>query len=356
MRALWLGLGLMGMAAGCSSSSAEAVAEAVITPAQAPTKVTTVAAELTPMPVVLQVTGTLAAEQEAQIGADVGGIVTDVRFELGQHVSKGDILAVLDTRTSKAQAAASIAQAAAQQAQLATLDQDCARTEKLFAEKAISQAQYDRTMGQCAAQREALQAAKASASAAGALVDRAQIRAPFSGVIGEKLVEVGQFLQGPSPIASLYADGPLLVRLTVPEAQATQIAVGSVVRVFPSAAPDKVATGTVRSLGGALRSRTRDLVVEALLDAADPALRPGMFARVEVEGTAQPTLSVPENALRESGIAKHLFVVREGRAFELVARTGLSRDGRVAILTDLNPGDLVVLDPPADLRDGRQVE
>lgn len=321
-----------------------------------PLDVTLAVAEEVQMPSVIALTGTLVADQEAQVPADVAGVVTEVRFELGDRVKKGQILATLDTRTSAAQASASAAQASAQEAQLAVALLDCARADKLLAEGAMTRAQHERAVAGCDAQRQATRAAQAASTAASSAVDRAHVRAPFDGIVGERLVDVGTFVSGPQPIAALYSDGPLRVRLLVPEAQAPQVSVGARVRVSPSSTPGVVLTGTVEAVGGALRSRSRDLVVEAVLDEVDARLRPGMFSSVELEGAPGPVVAVPEAAIRVDGTARRLFVVREGRAFEIVPRTGAAREGRIAVLVDVAAGDTVVVDPPAGLVDGRRVE
>lgn len=308
------------------------------------------------LPSVLDLTGTLIATDQVRVSTEVGGEVVAVRFALGDRVRKGQVLAVLDTKTSSAQAAASSAQALAQQAQLTLADQECARAEQLHAGQAVSQSRYEQALATCAAQRRAVDAANASADAARTMVDKAQVRAPFDGVIGEDLIDVGTWAGPGTAVATLFAEGALRVRIAVPEAHAAAVAVGGTVRVYPSAAPDHVVTGKVVAVGGGLRDRTRDLVVEATLDTVDPTLRPGMFARVELESSPTSTLSVPDTALRADGTARRVFVIREGRAFEVVVRTGVSRDGRTAVLSDLNEGEPVVLSAAAELTDGRRVE
>lgn len=321
-----------------------------------PVDVTTAVVEAVALPEVLELTGFLAAPNEAMVPADVAGIVTEVRFKLGDRVRKGQVLAVLDTRTSAAQASASSAQASAQEAQLQAALADCARADKLLADGAMTEAQHQRATLGCEAQRQATRAAKAAADAASTAVERAQIRAPFDGVVGQKMVDVGVYVGGPQPIAVLFQEGPLKVRLNVPEAQAASVAPGAVVRVRPSALPGVELTGTVDAVGGGLRPYTRDLAVEATLDAADPRVRPGMFAQVELEGAAAERLAVPQGAVVAEGSLHRLFRVRDGRAYETVVRVGVARDGKVAILTDVAAGDVVVLDPPVDLADGRRVE
>lgn len=321
-----------------------------------PLEVSTVTVRSAPMPSVVELTGTVVADRQTQVAADTNGVVVETRFERGDRVRKGDVLAVVDTKAIQMNAAAGAAQADAQRAQLDAAERECVRAEQLLADAVISRSQYERTMAGCEAQRQAVAAASASAAAASALAQQTRIRAPFDGVVGERLVDVGAFVASPVPVATLYADTGLRVRISVPESQLPLVELGAPVRVAPTALPERVYTGVVRSMSGALREPTRDVVLEAVLDDADMDLRPGMFARVQVDAAARDTLVVPADAVVTEGTVHRVFVVREGRAFEVVVRVGLERDGLVAVLTDLTEGDEVVGPIPDGLRDGRRVE
>ena len=105
----------------------------------------------------------------------------------------------------------------------------------------------------------------------------------------------------------------------------------------------------------ALRAQTRDLLIEARADNKDGALRPGMFATalLLVGDEVQPT--VPVEALRVEGTVKRLFLAREGQAFEMVVRTGVTKDGRVVVLEPLDDKTHVILKPPPGLQDGSTI-
>lgn len=321
-----------------------------------PVKVETTTVAIEPMPSWLVMTGTLVSSQQAQVAADATGVITSVRVERGQKVHRGDVLAEVDTRITDLSARAGAYQAEAVDAQLKAAEADCKRTEQLFSQQVIAQAQYERAMAGCQAQRASLQAARANAAMATTNVAKAQIRAPFEGTVGEKLVEVGNFVQAASPVVSLYGAGLLRVRFTVPEASATLVDFNQRVEVLPVADREHPVPGTVRFLGPALREQTRDRVVEAELVPTDRPILPGMFAEVRVEVAQQPSPVVPKSAIVGDDMVHRLFLVREGRAFEVVVKTGSEREGMVAVQTDLREGDVVVLNPPATLHDGQKVE
>lgn len=316
-----------------------------------PVNVQSAPVERRALPEWLYLTGSLVASQQGQIAADSNGVVTRLYVDRGDRVERGAALAEVDSATTRLSAAAGRAQAEAVAAQLAAAEQECARSERLFTERAISQAQLDRARATCAAQRSSLEAARAQAELARTGLGRTLIRAPRAGTVGERLVEVGAFVQPATPIVSLYAEGLLRARFAVPEAWAGRVSEGQAVEVEPVGLPGRSLTGRVRTLAPALREQTRDRVVEAELDPAEGAL-PGMSGLVRLSLGDQPQWAVPEAAL--TGEPARVYVVREGRAFELVVEEGSKRDGYVAIRRDLQEGDRVVLSP-SGLRDGQQV-
>lgn len=322
----------------------------------APIDVQTATIATAAMPTHIQLTGSILADRQVQVAADVNGVVVATRVERGQQVRKGDVIAVVDTRVSQLSAKANSAQAEAQSAQLAAAEADCKRADDLHSQGVISDSQYERSRAACEAQRQAVAAARAAADITQTNLGKTSIRAPFDGIVGERMVEVGAFVSSASPVATLYAAGGLRVRFPVPEFHISGVEIGRRVEVVVSSQPDRRFPGTVQYVSGALREATRDLVVEAVLDQPDPALRPGMFARVDLETGEQSVAVVPASAIRAEGTVHRLFLVREGRAFEQVVRVGSTRDGQTAVLTDVAAGDVVVVSPPESLRDGQKVE
>ena len=339
----------------CGAPATDPSPEAAPIADATPVDVDTVTAARAEMPTRLPLVGTLVADRQALVAADTNGVVVQTKVERGEKVRKGQVLVVIDGRTAGYSALASGAQALAQAAQADVAAKDCARADELFAAGVLPRAQYERTRAACEAQSRAAEAARATADLAGSNEERTKVKAPFSGVVGERMVEVGAFVQGPTPVASLYADGPLRVRVRVPETQSAGIAEGSAVTVFPTALDGVSVPAHVKYVAGAIREQTRDLVVEALLDDEDPRLRPGMSVRVEVEVAKAPAIVVPEGAIRTVEGVASLFVVKEGVAVQRVVRLGTRAEGRVAVLTDLAEGEEVIAAPPAGLRDGAKV-
>jgi membrane fusion protein (multidrug efflux system) len=126
--------------------------------------------------------------------------------------------------------------------------------------------------------------------------------------------------------------------------------------VSVSAWPDRAFAAVVQRVSPNLRATTRDMIVEALADNSDGALRPGMFATVRLVVGEEEWPTVPLTAIKKDGNVRRLFVSRDGSAFEMVVGTGVEKDGRVAVLEALRAGELVVVNPPPGLRDGSAIQ
>jgi multidrug efflux pump subunit AcrA (membrane-fusion protein) len=112
----------------------------------------------------------------------------------------------------------------------------------------------------------------------------------------------------------------------------------------------------VRFLSPALRSGTRDLIIEASAPNKDLSLRPGMFATVMLATGQEEQPTVPSEAIKAEGTIKRMFLAREGKAYEMIVRTGVEKDGRIAVLEPLQVGQKVIVKPPPGLHDGSAIQ
>ncbi len=308
------------------------------------------------MPRHLTLTGTVTAHQSSEVAANVSGRVTTTYVERGQPVKKGDVLALVDSKAAGFQAAAASAQSKAAEAQVQQAQQDCARADSLFAQGAIAQADYERQKTACTAQLYSANAARAQADLAGKLAGDTIIRSPIDGIVGERYVNVGEFVQPPSRVASVFAIDHVKIAISVPEPVVGQVREGQTLDVRVSAFPDRSFPAVVRFVSPSLRPNTRDLIIEAFAENADHALRPGMFATVLLLTGEEEQPTVPKAALKQDGTVRRLFLARDGAAFEMVVRTGVEKDGRVAVLEALSPGQKVIVSAPPGLRDGTRIQ
>ncbi len=334
----------------------EAAAQVTSAKAEVPIKVQTAPVEERPMPEHLILTGTLRASQESEVAADAAGKVTKTFVERGDRVKQGDTLAILDARGAAISATAAQAQTELAKAQLEQAQRECERVKALKDSGAISQAEFDRVTSQCQTTQWSAAAAKAQQQNAQKIVGDSIIRAPFAGVIGERYVNVGQYVAPSTKIVTLYAPDPLRLELTVPEANVGGIKPEQNVVFTVSAFGDEKFTGTVKFISPNIRPTTRDLVIEAFCPNADLKLKPGMFAVARLETTEKTFAAVPTTALVKRGDVMRAFTVVENHIQERIVQTGSERDGATAVLVGLKPGEQVVLTPGPDVRDGAQVQ
>jgi membrane fusion protein (multidrug efflux system) len=301
-------------------------------------------------------TGTLVAHRQSDLAANASGRVLSTHVERGQAIEAGTVLARLDARAAKFSASAAKAQSRVAKAQLELAKTECTRADKLLADGVISKAEYDQTTSQCTTTLSSSAAADATAALASVQAGDSVVKAPFSGIVGERFVEVGEYVQPSTRVASLYAIDPIRLSVAVPEAEVARIADGQEVTFSVAALQDRTFDAKVKYISPALREGTRDLLVEAVAENPDHVLRPGMFATVHVGVGEQELLTVPASAVVRGDARTRVWVVREGRATPHVVRLGPERDGSIAILSGISAEDAVVAEPPADLVDGTRVE
>lgn len=327
-------------------------------PGPAPPKVhvTTEAVAEHAMPRIIPLTGTLEADQRSELSANAAGRVQKTFVERGQKVKAGDPIAQLDVRAAALSSQEAQASLNSVQTQLDAAQAECKRYEALYERKAATQQEYDRQMTQCRAQEATLAQAKARAADAVRTVGDGTVRAPFGGVIAERLVNVGDFVRADSRVATVVVTDPLRLKLTVAERSVPFVKVGQTVTFTTDAAPGRTFEGTVRYLGAEVRSTTRDLVVEAVVPNGDSALIPGMFVSVDLRIGEAPALALPKTAIVDSGHDKAVWGVVDGRLTLRLVQLGTENGELVTIERGLAKGDPIVLHPEPGFVDGAVVE
>ncbi len=348
-------VGSVGLASGCKKPDASKP-ELTSAQQQVPIKAPTTPVVMKPMPEALTLTGTLRASQESDVAADASGKVTQTFIERGQRVKQGDVLVILDARSAGILATQAAAQSGLARAQLEQAQKECDRVKSLFKSGAISQAEFDRTSSQCQTSTFSVAAAQAQQQNAQKVVGDSVIRAPFSGIIGERFVNVGQYVQPSTRVVSLYNPDPLRLELTVPESSVAAMKVDLPVVFSVSSFADQTFTGALKFISPNLRPSTRDLVVEALCPNNDGKLKPGMFAVSHLQVGEKSFPVVPTTAVRRQETSARAFVVIESRVQERILQLGAEKDGVIAVLAGVKPGEAVVVQPGPDVRDGAQVQ
>ncbi|MEA2751740.1 MAG: rane fusion protein multidrug efflux system [Myxococcales bacterium] len=309
-----------------------------------------------PVPRIVPLTGTLTAELRTELTANSSGRVSKTFVERGQKVEQGALLAQLDVRSAAASAAEANASVTSAKTQLDAAKAECARYDALVARGAITQQEHDKQTANCKQQVAAVAVSQARASSASIAVGDGTIRAPFAGVVTERFVSVGDYVQPTSKVVALVVSNPLRLKMTVPERRMLDVKEGALVTFSPPAIPNRTFTGTVRFMGGEVRPTTRDIVVEAIVPNPDNALLPGMFVDANLHAGEQPMPVVPKTAIFTTGQEKSLYVVKDKRLVLRIVKLGPEAGDDVALEEGAAVGDVAVVKPSPSMSDGAPVE
>ena len=316
-----------------------------------PEAVTTIVAKEEVWEPTLDVVGTVTAVNGVMLSADLSGMVEKIAFESGDHVKAGAVVVRLDTRQEQAQLAA--AKAKRDWSKL-TLE----RLRGLVEKGVSSQAEYD-------AASAAVDQSEAQVREILATIDRKTIRAPFSGRLGVRQVNLGQFLESGDPVAPLQSLDPIYVNFGIPQQQLRQVRVGGGVKVSDDGAPAVLRSGTITAVDSLVSEATRNVQVQATLANKDGALQPGMFVQVRVlleQGI--PVVPLPASAISYAPYGDSVFIVEEmkdpkGAAYKGVrqqfVKLGRSRGDQVSVIEGVPSGAEVVTSGPFKLRNGAAV-
>ncbi|MCG5510141.1 efflux RND transporter periplasmic adaptor subunit [Ectothiorhodospira lacustris] len=294
----------------------------------------------------LEAVGSFAAVQGAELTTEVSGIVQEILFENGARVRAGEMLLRLDSRTDMAQLRRLEAAA-----RLANLELERAR--RLVRQNNISEAEVQRR------ESEAEQAAAAVQEQA-ARIQQKTLTAPFSGQLGIRRVNPGQFLSAGDPVVSLQALDPIYLNFSLAERRIGEVVAGQPLQVMVDAYQDSF-EGRVKAIEPAMQASTRTFEVQAILPNAEQRLRPGMFGRVTLDvGESATVVVVPQSAVSFNPYGDSVYVIQPGEGDELrvrqrFVRTGMRRGDLVVILEGLEPGERVATSGLLKLRNNAVV-
>ena len=303
------------------------------------------------VPNLLTAVGELAAVHQVNVTADVNGRVTEIKFEPGAHVEAGTPLVQLFDAPEQGDLANYKAQSTVAQLSLDRAKQLAARQFGPQATVDTAQAAYDQ--------------AQAGIAKTEALISQKLVRAPFSGDLGVRKVELGQYLTAGTAIVSLTDLSELWANFTVPEKDSGQLKVGQVVRLKVDAYPGRVFDGKITTIEPQIATDTRNIRVQATIANPDHILKPGMFATTTVVlPDKPPVVTVPETAVDYTLYGDSVFLITEKKeedgktslsAVRTFVQTGNRVDGRAEILKGLKAGDKVVAVGQLKLQSGAAV-
>ena len=296
--------------------------------------------------------GSVTAIHQVTINPEVGGRVTKIFFEAGARVSAGDPLVQLNDAPERGDLAN-------YQAQARWAETTLQRSNQLAQRQFEARETVDQKQSQ-------LDQARAGIMKTEALIAQKLIRAPFSGQLGTRQIEVGQYLTPGAPIVTLTDLSMLYVNFTLPSQMRSEIAVGQRVNVTADAYRGRVFVAEITTIEPQVSADTRTMTIQATMSNPGNALLPGMFANAAVELPKQPDMVVlPETAVDYTLYGDSVYVIHEDggdaqgspvlKAVRTPVKTGARWGGNVAILDGLKPGQRVVSAGQIKLQDGAQV-
>ncbi|HKO51314.1 MAG TPA: efflux RND transporter periplasmic adaptor subunit [Polyangiaceae bacterium] len=306
-------------------------------------------------PRTLRLTGTLRGERETDLAANVAGRVLSVKIERGQRVAKGELIAQVDvTGAALALAEARVA-VQTSKTQEAINRTDCDRYERLKASNTVTELEYDQVTAKCKTAPLNREAAEARQNIAAKNVGDGRIRSPFAGVITDRYIQVGEYVQASTRVASLAQVADLRLEFSLPEQNYPDVQVGQNMGFRVAAYGTQLFSGTVSHISGAVRE-TRDVLVEASVKNPEHKLLPGMFADVELTVGKETLPSIPKAAGFQANGKLNVFVVQGGVLVQRVLQVGPEVEGRLSVRRGVVAGEQVVASYSPELKNGQRVK
>jgi RND family efflux transporter MFP subunit len=370
--------------------------------------VTTANAIKRELPRYFEATGSLAGDQQTDVAPQTSGKVVAVGVDIGSQVRRGQILVKLDdaelklrveqslTQVDQAKAAVrqaeekiglrsgqafdpdSVAEVANARVALDLADKNLRRAEKLIESGDISRSFYDQQKAQRDQLKEQYGVALAQArqNYAAVVVARtnvanaesqlalarkslsyAIIPAPIDGFVAERTADLGEYVSPQQKVVTIVRTNPLRIRIDIPEQAISEVRVGQSVSVATSAWPDKNFSGRIARIAPSVTSTSRTLTVEAEVDNAGGALKPGQFATVRIlQSRATPAILVPARAvLTDSGVSR-VYVIKEGHAEQRLVQLGQTDGDLVEVKSGVAADELIATSNVEQLSDGMAVK
>ncbi|MFN0121556.1 MAG: efflux RND transporter periplasmic adaptor subunit [Blastocatellia bacterium] len=359
----------------------------------APVEVTTAAAISRELPRGIEIVGSLAADEEVIVSAQIAGEVSALNVDFGSYVAQGQVIAEIDQRDAKLrveQAEASLKQTLARlgmkdgdsfnpennsdvrvaRTQLDWSKLDLDRAASLVEKGDIARSQYDLTVTNHNAAKARYQVALDAVNQQLAVIEQQRsalslarkalgdtvVRAPISGAVKEKHTARGAFLPVGGRLITLVRINPLRLRAEVPESHAAAVRIGQVISLTTEAHPDRTFQGRVARIGAALDERTRALTIEATVNNPGNVLRPGMFAKSNLTLQQRGAVTmVPQSAISRIAGLNKVYVIENNKAVERIVKTGVADGSLIEITEGIQSGEKVATNNLDKLQNGAVV-
>lgn len=298
----------------------------------------------------LSTVGTLHAKQGVEISPEVAGLIDEIHFHSGQIVQQGDLLLVLRDEIEQAALKSNLAKL-----QLAKMNYE--REKTLYNKKVSSQSNLDLRYAE-------LSQAQASVDTVQGQIKQKHIRTPFTGRLGIRMVNVGQFIAPGTPIVTLQSLTPLYVLFNLPERYLPELRIGQEIEISLNLGQEKVVKGKIKAINAKVDAATRNILIQAEVPNDNQEIYPGMYGFVKIWlSQKENVIVVPQTAISYSLSGDYVFVIKdENKAGEHVlhvyrqyVKTGERRDDEVTILEGLKANQDIVTAGQLKLQNGSQI-
>jgi membrane fusion protein (multidrug efflux system) len=301
---------------------------------------------------ILSSVGSVSAVQGAVVSAELGGVVAQINFQNGAVAKKGDVLMSLDASSEEAQLHTA-------EADLELARANLERERDLATRKVVSKQELDSAESMFGQKQGTVDNMRA-------FIAKKQVRAPFDGQLGIRQVNVGQTITAGQQVVQLTSLDPVYVDFALPQQNVSQLTPGLEVQVHTDAVPGHEFKGKITAINAMVDAVTRNVSVQATLENPDHALRPGMFAKVDVVlPQKNKTLVIPGSAVSYAPFGDSVFVIEKGKdpktgkesqtIRQQFVRVGEARGDFIAINQGLKPGETIVSTGVFKLRNGMPV-
>ena len=301
---------------------------------------------------ILSSVGSISAVQGALVATELGGVVSEVDFQNGGEAKKGDVLIKLDTSAEEGQLHSA-------QADLELARANLERARELANRKVVSKSELD-------AAESAFKQKQGNVANMQSMLAKKEVHAPFDGQLGIRQVNVGQMINSGQQVVALTSLDPVYVDFALPQQELSKLSTDLEIRVRTDAAPGREFKGKLTAINSMIDSVTRNVTVQGTLENHDHALRPGMFAKIEVVlPEKQKTLVIPGSAVSYAPYGDSVYVIekkkdpatgKESQTIrQQVVRIAGARGDFVAVTNGLKAGEIIVSTGVFKLRNGMKV-
>lgn len=285
--------------------------------------------------------GNIRANEVVELSSESSGLITEILLQEGRSVQKGDLLVKINDSELQAQKDRA-------QYRLNLAEQREQRQQRLLERGGISQDEYDATLNEVNVMRSEIRLINAQ-------IEKTEVRAPFTGVVGLKYVSTGSYISPDTRIASLQDVDPIKIDFSVPERYLARVAIGDMIEYYVQGV-DSTFVGEVYAIEPRIDTDTRTLQVRAMSENPDRILFPGAFANITlILDQIDNALMLPTIAIIPELNRQKVYVARDGKVEEVEVRTGIRTSNKVQVIEGLERGDLVLTTGLLQARPGMDI-